>query len=471
MRMLENISPKRVMAFFEDICGIPHGSGNTKAIGDYCINKAQQMGLTALKDAMGNVVIKKPASKGYEDHPAVVLQAHLDMVCERVENSSFDFEKSGIEIAVEGDYITANGTTLGGDDGIGMAMALAVLEDSSLKHPPIEALFTVDEETGMFGAAGLDAGLVSARRMINIDSEEEGVLTVSCAGGASVAISLALDKQKVNMPCYEVAVSGLLGGHSGVEIDKDRYNANILLGEFLKGVNAPYNIISIMGGSKENAIPAFATLKIATEYDLVGLAESFVSQKVKENEPDLKISVTKINNSNDGFSSAASQKITDLLYGLKNGVIKMSQSIKGLVQTSLNLGILRANDGQFTANISVRSSVNDEKISLINELKAYAAKIGATATDSGYYPAWEYLENSYLRQVMVDCFEQQFGKKPIVAAIHAGLECGLLSEKLNGLDAVSFGPDMVGIHTPNEKLSISSTQRSYKYLCKVLENL
>lgn len=471
MQVLENVTPKRVMSFFEDICSIPHGSGNTAAIGDYCINKAHQMGLYAVKDAMGNVVIKKPASKGYENHPTVVLQAHLDMVCEKAENSDFDFEKSGIEIKVEGDYIKANGTTLGGDDGIGMAMALAVLEDTTLCHPPIEVLFTVDEETGMFGAAGLDETLISGRRIINIDSEEEGVLTVSCAGGASVEIKLNLENQTVTTPCYEVTVGGLLGGHSGVEIDKGRYNANILMGEFLKEIKAPYNVISISGGSKENAIPAFAALKIATEYDLFSLADAFVSQKVRENEPDLKITITKIKDGQTAFSKGASKTVTEFLCGLKNGVLKMSQSIEGLVQTSLNLGILKAENGLLTANISVRSSVNDEKINLINELKSYAAKFGATATDGGYYPAWEYLENSPLRQVMVECYEKQFGKKPVVAAIHAGLECGLLSEKLHGLDAVSFGPDMVGIHTPNEKLSISSTERSYKYLCKVLENL
>ena len=471
MKVLENINPKRVMAFFEDICSIPHGSGNTAAIGKYCIDQARQMGLDALQDVMGNVVIKKPASKGYENHPTVVLQAHLDMVCERAENSDFDFDTNGIEIMVDGDYITANGTTLGGDDGIGMAMALAVLEDTSLCHPPIEALFTVDEETGMFGAADLDAGLVSGRRMINIDSEEEGVLTVSCAGGASVEIKLNLEKTPVTMPCYEVSISGLLGGHSGVEIDKGRYNANILMGEFLNEIKAEYNVISILGGSKENAIPAFATLKIATEYDLFSLADSFQSQKVRENEPDLKISVTKIKDEQTAFSLDASKTVTEFLCGLKNGVLKMSKSIEGLVQTSLNLGILKAKNGLLTANISVRSSVNDEKLNLINELKSYAAKYGATATDGGYYPAWEYLENSPLRQVMVGCYEAMYNKKPLVAALHAGLECGLLSEKLNGLDAVSFGPDMVGIHTPNEKLSISSTERCYKYLCKVLENL
>lgn len=471
MQILKDINPKNVMPFFEDICAIPHGSGNTAAIADYCINKAYEMGLFAVKDSMGNVVIKKDATKGYEDHPAVALQAHLDMVCEKAEGVSFDFEKNPLEITVDGDYITANGTTLGGDDGIGLAMILAVLGDSDLNHPPLEVLFTVDEETGMFGAAGLDETQILARRMINIDSEEEGVLTVSCAGGGSVEGRFELGMQSVDMPCYEVTVSGLLGGHSGVEIHKGRHNANILLGKFLSQINAPYNIISLSGGSKENAIPSFAILKIATNCDIFDLATEFESLNLHDNEPDLKILVTKIPAENTAFSTDASKTITDFLCGLKNGVVKMSQSIKGLVQTSLNLGILRAENGQLTANISVRSSVNAEKVNLIAWLKEYIKNLGGKATDGNYYPAWEYLENSPLRQVMVQCFEKQYGKQPVVAAIHAGLECGLLSEKLPGLDAVSFGPNMVGIHTPNEKLSISSTERCYEYLCNVLENL
>ena len=341
MNILQNIEPKSVMSFFEDICAIPHGSGNTKQISEYCLAKAREMGLEEVADGMNNVIIKKPASAGYENRPAVILQAHLDMVCEKKHDCKIDFEKDGLEIAVEGDFITANGTTLGGDDGIGVAMILAVLKDKNLAHPPIEALFTTDEETGMFGVAALDGSKLFGRKLINIDSEVEGVLTVSCAGGARAEIRLPAEKSVPTSPCYELIIDGLKGGHSGVEIHKGRHNSNMLMAELLKELKHPYNIIDIEGGSKDNAIPARTVCTVSTSEDIKAIATEFKNKKLTDEEPELEIGVFERPYAVSGFSFEASAKITEFLLSLPNGVQKMSEDIKGLVQTSLNLGILK----------------------------------------------------------------------------------------------------------------------------------
>ena len=471
MKILQSIEPQSVMNFFEDLCAIPHGSGNCKKISEYCIAKAKEMGLEAVTDSMHNVIIKKPASTGYENHSTVILQAHLDMVCEKTPDCNINFEKDGLEIMIEGDFITANGTTLGGDDGIGVAMILAILKDKSLAHPPIEALFTTDEETGLFGATALDGSLLCGRKMINIDSEVEGVLTVSCAGGARCKIRIPAEKSTISAPCCEVIIEGLKGGHSGVEIHKNRHNSNKLAAAFLSQLKLPYSIIEIVGGSKDNAIPARTVCKISTNEDIKTIAADFENKNRTAEEPDLKISVLKAESTSEGFTPDASAELTAFLLSLPNGVQKMSDDIEGLVQTSLNLGILKTEQNGICLSFSVRSSVNEEKTALLSSLKALAENAGGEASESGHYPAWEYRKDSPLRDVMVEQFNALYGKNPVVEAIHAGLECGILSDKLPGLDAVSFGPNMEEIHTPNEKLSISSVERSFKYLCKVLEKI
>lgn len=471
MKVLENIAPKNVMKFFEEICAIPHGSGNTDKISDYCLETAKKMKLEAEKDGMNNVIIKKAASKGNEDRAPIILQAHLDMVCEKTPDCKINFEKDGIPIMLDGDYITADGTTLGGDDGIGVAMILAILEDNSLAHPPIEALFTTDEETGMFGAAALDGSKLKGRTMINIDSEEEGVLTVSCAGGAGCEIRIPAEKVLATAPCYELVIEGLKGGHSGVEINKGRHNSNILMGRLLGEIKSAYSIIEICGGSKDNAIPARTVCKISTNADLNELIADFENKNRTAEEPELKITLSKINGDFTCFTAEASNNIKEFLCAVPNGVQKMSADIEGLVQTSLNLGILKTEEKGIYLTFSVRSSVNNEKSELLEKLKEITEKFGGSFEESGHYPAWEYRKSSKLRDVMVTEFENMYGNKPAVEAIHAGLECGLLSDKLPGLDAVSFGPDMKEIHTPNERLSISSVERSYNYLCRVIEKI
>ncbi len=468
MRALENLEPKKVFEYFEDLCCIPHGSGNTKQISDYCVDFARKHSFMFTQDSLNNVIIRKNASVGYENSPTVILQGHLDMVCEKDSSSEIDFLKDGLSLRLDGDFVSASGTTLGGDDGIAVAMALSVLDDETLSHPPLEVLLTTDEETGMYGADGLDASLLKGKLLLNIDSEDEGILTAGCAGGARAEIKKALTFEK-SEKTKKIVISGLEGGHSGVEIDKNRHNANKLMLELLRCV-PNVKLADISGGAKDNVIPNRCECSVCTDCDLTEIIDAFIKDKYNSADPNLQITVT------DGdilpvISEEESRKIIDLICTLPNGVQKMSGQIEGLVQTSLNLGVLKIEKDCLVCTYSVRSSVNSEKYELLNQLQNIADGFGAQFSDHGHYPAWEYRENSHLRDVMVKTFEELYGRKPTVDVIHAGLECGLFCDKIDGLDAVSFGPDLFDIHTVNERLSVSSVQRTYKYLCEILKNL
>lgn len=470
MAVLDQLSPQRVFYHFERLCGIPHGSGNTKAVSDDCMAFARQHGLEAEQDEYGNVLIRKAASPGYETHPPVILQGHLDMVCEKEPGSSVDFTRDGLELFIDGDWIGARGTTLGGDDGIAVAMGLAILEDDTLAHPSLEVLFTTDEETGMDGAVGLDASRLQGRRLINADSEEEGVLTVGCAGGARAELRIPVGREAVSLPAYTVTVGGLTGGHSGAEIHKGRLNANIVMGQFLAGLPGDWRLVSLAGGRKDNAIPRQAVCILAGE-DPTAAAAAFEAAHRCPADPGLTLTVAPAGAATEAVTAADSKRLAQFLSTVKNGVQAMSRQIEGLVETSLNLGVLTLERDALTAVFSVRSSVNAAKAALLADLKQTAAAFGGEYADHGHYPAWEYREHSPLRDVMVAVYEEQCGEKPTVEAIHAGLECGLFSEKLPGLDAVSFGPRMRDIHTTRERLCISSVERTYAYLCRVLEKL
>ena len=468
-----NLKPeqqKRFFEIFDELCSIPHGSGNTKAISDYCAEFANNNGLFVFQDELNNVVIKKPATKGYESHEPIILQGHLDMVCEKESTCKIDFEKDGLEIYIDGDYITANGTTLGGDDGIAVAMVLSILEDKNLSHPEIEAVFTTDEETGMYGADGLDTNLLNGKMLINIDSENEGVFTVSCAGGARTQINLPLITQENDQKAYEIAIDGLMGGHSGVEIDKGRINASILLGEILDSFTFNFLISEISGGLKDNAIPRSASCVICSNVNPKEATNSFLNSFDfgKDNRPQVTVKEISCKKS---FSKESSLLIVYFLNNVPNGIQKMSSDINGLVQTSLNLGILNTTESGLEASFAVRSSVNNERNELIDTLKDFADGLGGTVSSHGFYPAWEYKKDSKLRRVMCDTYKTLYNTEAAVEAIHAGLECGLFGEKIKGLDAVSIGPNMCDIHTPDEKLSISSSVRVYEFLCEVLKNL
>ncbi|MBR2043335.1 MAG: aminoacyl-histidine dipeptidase [Clostridia bacterium] len=470
MAKLTNLLPERVFHYFEEICSIPHGSGDTAKISDYCVEFAKSRGLEFIKEDIGNVIIKKPASLGKENCEPIVLQGHLDMVCEKAEGVEFDFTKDSLKVDCEGDYVFAHGTTLGGDDGIAVAMCMALLEDDSIAHPPIEVLFTVDEETGMYGAQALVGDDIKGRRLINIDSEEEGVFTVSCAGGVRAELSISLNTEINNLPCYNVTLDGLIGGHSGVEIHKGRLNSNKAMAAFLSTLN-DCRLISINGGMKDNAIPVLTRAVVATNEDISRKAADFVKHNATDSDPDLNITVLKAEKCEVCFTKKDSERAVDFLCGLPNGIIKWSDNIDNLVETSLNLGVLLTENNKISASFALRSSVNEDKLKLLDDLKEYVAKFDGKMLSEGHYPAWEYRKESPLRDIMCKVYEQQYGALPQVVAIHAGLECGLLSEKLNGLDAVSMGPNMYDIHTCRERLSISSVEKLYSYICKLLECL
>ncbi len=470
MNLKCNPAVERVFHYFCALSAIPHGSGNSKAISDYCVDFAKEHNLWVHQDDLNNVIIKLPASAGYEAHPAVILQGHLDMVCEKSADCDLDFTKDGLRLAQDGDYLYAEGTTLGGDDGIAIAMALAIAEDTTLPHPALELVFTVDEETGMFGAEGLDGSLLEGRTLINIDSEEEGILTVSCAGGARTLLTLPLTAEPNTLPCFRITVGGLQGGHSGVEIDKRRYNSNMLAGQFLATLS-DYRLIGIEGGAKDNAIPLLTEVTLATAADLTEKAAAFALTHRNQANPDLTVTVTPIERSEIALDEASTQKVVAFLNALPNGIQAMSKDIEGLVQTSLNLGVLRCDTQSLTASFALRSSKGTEKDALADQLLNITAEFGGTMERSGDYPAWEFRQNSRLQAIMIEQWEKLYGAKPTIAAIHAGLECGLFCEKLEELDAVSIGPDMQDIHTDRERLSISSTERIYRYVCEIIKEL
>ncbi len=470
MRKLTALQPERVFYYFEEIAAIPHGSGNTAAISEYCVAFAKKHGLVFVQDKLGNVIIKKAATEGYENHPTVIIQGHLDMVCEKAPDSAHDFEKDGLDLSVDGDWLCANDTTLGGDDGIAVAMALAILEAEDIPHPPLEVLFTVDEEIGLLGAAALDGAQIDGRLLINIDSEDEGVLTVSCAGGSRADITLPITWGNNSWNTYEITVDGLQGGHSGVEIDKGRLNANKVMGQFLSTLDT-YRIVRIGGGQKDNVIPRRATCVLASPTDITAFGEAFAQQMRVESDPDLTLTVKYAPAENYAMTDESTGRVAEFLTTVPNGIVSMSREIDGLVQTSLNLGVLTTQKDAVKASIGLRSSVNAEKNALADRVAQVAETCGGSCESKGDYPAWEYQSDSRLRDTMCDVWEKLYGVNAKVIAIHAGLECGFLCEKLDGLDAVSIGPDMQDIHTCRERLSISSVARVYRYVCEVLKNL
>ncbi len=479
MNSIERYEPYRVFHFFEEICSIPHGSGNTAQIADFCVDFAKTHGLRYLRDAANNVILFKDASAGYEDAPTVILQGHLDMVCAKKPDSPIDMATRGVHAVAEGDWIHAVGTSLGGDNGIAVAMALAILDDDTLPHPPLEVVLTTDEETGMDGAFALDASSLQGRRMLNLDSEEEGILTVSCAGGLRAEGVLPISKSFTSGVHCLVTVKGLLGGHSGVEIHKGRGNAIQLLGRVLYALRkeAAFSILDVNGGIVDNAIPLESTADLLIPAASVSALKNVIEQcnTIFKNEftsTDPEVVVTlQVNNTVQlaATDAESTNRILFILLNAPTGVQVMSPDIPDLVQTSLNFGVLRLKEEALHATFSVRSSVESQKEMLRDRLICLFEKIGGTVTCSSEYPGWAYRKESPLRDLVVRSYFDLFGTKPQVVAIHAGLECGLFSDKLPGLDCVSIGPNMKDIHTVNERLSISSTARTYQLLLEILK--
>ena len=477
-KKLAALEPSAVFGYFEALCGIPHGSRNTKAISDYLVEFAKEQGIRFIQDESNNVILFCDGTCGMEDREPVILQGHMDMVCEKDADCPLNMDTDALDLAHDGISVFARGTTLGGDDGIALAYAMALIADKSIPHPPLEVIVTVDEEIGMLGASSIDVSMLKGRRMINLDSEDEGVFTVSCAGGARATLKLNVERKMVYGPCIRLSVDGLQGGHSGAEIHKNRANANKVMGEFMSRILKlmPLCLTSFSGGSKDNAVPRSCSanaVAMGIGLERINAIAEELQKEIREtyDEPEATIQAFDVDAlGGNSLTTEDTARAVALLCAVPNGVRSYSADIPGLVQTSLNLGIAKLGE-HFSLTFSVRSSVNQEKEELLQKLRDLCAFYDGSYSQMGEYPAWEYRKDSPLRDTMVDIYKKMYGKEPQVLTIHAGLECGLLGEKLPGLDCVSIGPQMHDIHTSREKLEIASTARVWEYLLTVLKAL
>lgn len=479
MRVLENLEPQKVFYYFEEIASIPHGSRNTKKISDYLVNFAKERDLTVYQDELNNVVIIKEATAGYENSEPIIIQGHMDMVCEKENSSTIDFENDGLELYVDGDFVKAKDTTLGGDDGIAVAYALALLDSDNIFHPRLEVIITVDEEIGMLGAIGIDLSMLKGHKMLNIDSDVEDQFLTSCAGGLSLNINIPVKREDTEGLVTRLIVTGLEGGHSGAEIHKEHGNSNIITGRVLDAFfnEIPLNILSMKGGLKDNAIPRETITELVIPDNARQIVQKIVDKynEIIKNElsvadPSVEIKVE--------FGSVEKRQAIDFssvnksiffLRTIPNSVINMSQIMPGLVETSLNLGIMELKEDSLFLVTSIRSSVSSRKEDLKRKVIKLVEIMGGEYTIEGDYPAWEYNANSTLRPKVTEVYKKLFDIEPSFEAIHAGLECGILSEKIPNLDCVSFGPTNYDIHTPKERLSISSVAKYWKFLVEFLK--
>ena len=480
MRALEGLKPEKVFYYFEEICNIPHGSGNLDKISSYLADFAKERGLFHIRDASNNVIIIKEATAGYEKVAPIILQGHMDMVAVKTNDAQIDLEKDSLKLAVDGDDIYAEGTSLGGDDGIAVAYILALLDSQDIAHPRIEAVITTDEEIGMEGATAIDLSMLKAKRMLNIDSEEEGILLTSCAGGMRTDCHIPVKKEvSSDGICLEIRVGGLLGGHSGTEINKERTNAIQLLGITLGQIlgKVPFHLVQIYGGEKDNAIPreACAIVRLTAEAKECFVKEVKRIEKEEQNEKkskekDLFLRVKEIDMIPERiFDTASTQRILSFLMFLPNGVIAMSADIEGLVETSLNVGILKTTDTEIVASTAIRSAIETAKHKVFLQVDMLTKLLGGYTETHGVYPGWQFDPDSKLRADMMRIYQKMFGKEPKVEALHAGLECGIMISKIPGLDCVSYGPNIYDIHTTKERLSISSASRMWEYLLEILK--
>jgi len=479
--MLENLKPEKVFKYFEEISKIPHCSKNEKELSDYIVVFAKERGIKYIQDDALNVILLKEATKGYEDAEPIILQGHMDMVCEKTSDSNHDFEKEPLELIVDGDYITAKDTTLGGDNGIAVAMILALFDEDNISHPKIEAILTTDEETGLFGAESIDVSMLEGKRLINLDSEEEGIFTVSCAGGSTALGVLPISRENVKGNIIGIKVSGLLGGHSGAEIDKERANASKLIGRMLYKLSENFKFVinKAQGGFADNVITkeAYAEIVCMDESisDIMAEIENFnrvIRHEFKAVDPDIKVVAENLGVKEvDAISKVDSFKVLSYLNLLPQGIQNMSMEIDGLVETSLNIGIVKAEDEEFNVTLSVRSSVETRIDEVQQKIINLTKVLGGNMTFDGRYPGWEYKTDSKLRDKMISVYEEMYNEKPEIMAIHAGLECGFFAQKIEDVDCISIGPWLYDVHTPDEKLSISSTQRIWEYLVNLLEQL
>lgn len=500
MSLLAEREPRRVFYHFENICSIPHGSGNEKQISEYLVSFAKKNGLRYRQDEKWNVIIWKDGFPGFENAAPVILQGHMDMVAVKEKGVVKELETEGLDLDIDGDMLFARGTSLGADDGIGVAYMLALLEDDSLVHPPIEAVFTSREEVDLQGARYLDVSDLSGRTMINLDTEKEGVFMVSCAGGALARLHFPCEREELPSEAVRLKLRlyGLTGGHSGTEIHLGHLNANMTMGRILYNLSRSMDIrlISIDGGEKDNAIPQYCEAIIAVPQlsdeavlskavssevpaSAAGRAEALahiIFTTIKEEnstvEPNMKLDVSP--EDREGLipmSKTAGDDILCALMVLPGGVQKMSPDLTGVVRTSLNLGILSTDEDEVIMSYCVRSSVETEKRNLLDKLRVLTERLSGTVEVSRSYPGWYYMQHSLIRDLMKEVYRGLYGKDPLIRATHGGLECGLFCKKIQGLDAISIGPDLYNIHTTSEKVGMESVGRTYDLLLYTLKEL
>lgn len=480
--VLGHLKPELVWNHFEEICKYPRPSKQEEKIAAYVVSVGERNNLTTLRDAFGNVIIKKPATKGKENLKTVVLQGHIDMVCEKNREVEHDFDNDSIIPYIDGEWVKAKGTTLGADNGIGVAAALAIIEDDSFEHGPLEFLFTLDEETGLTGAANLDTEILKASILLNLDSEEEGSLYIGCSGGKNTQATFKFSKEASpkEHTAFEVKVAGLVGGHSGLEIHQGLGNAIKILNRLLWHAHSNFGlkISKIEGGNKHNAIPreAFASILIPNNHvaDFKKYAADYNLVVKKENatrEPNLLVSISE--QSNHGFiiDESTQERLLNAIYATPHGVLKMSADIEGLVETSTNLATIISDDKAVVIVTSQRSSVASENQDAVDMTSSLFLIAGAEVENGDGYPGWTPNVKSEILTVFKSSYSKLFGKEPEVKAIHAGLECGIIGEKYPAMDMISFGPTMFGVHSPDERLSIPSVEPFYKLLTTVLANI
>ena len=476
--ILGNLEPSRVFYYFEQISGIPRGSGNTAGIRKYLVDFAKEHKLYCITDKAGNILIKKPAFREYEKADGVILQGHMDMVCISKVGKKIDFENEGITVCTDGEKIWADGTSLGADNGIAVAYILAILEASDIPHPAIEALITSDEETGLIGASAFDVSTLGGVKLINLDSEEEGSITAGCAGGLRCIASLPTECENAEGETLKISVKGLYGGHSGVEINSGRENAVKILGRILFHLSErfEFDLSSVMGGMRENAIPFEADAEIYIDKSYVdGFMSEFhrysetLKKELRTTEPECAFLLTGCKPCVEMFTKAFTQKIIFMLYNCPNGIVKMNPTLKGEVQTSLNLGVLCREENELKMYFSLRSSVSSEKDELKAKLKSFFEYIGGRVDFGAEYPAWEYKDKSVLRDTAITAYKNIYRESPKVITIHAGLECGVFAGKNPGLDCISFGPDLINVHSPEECMYVSSVLRTWRFLLEILK--
>lgn len=479
--ILADLEPKSLFKFFGEILSIPRPSKHEEKMTEYLVNWAKERNLEYVSDEIGNVIIRKGATKGKENSPWVCLQSHIDMVCEKNSDKDFDFEKDAIVPKIEGEWLKADGTTLGADDGIGVATALAILDANDIEHGPIECLFTVDEETGLSGAEALSADVLKSRILLNLDSEDEGEIFIGCAGGIDTVAKLPYDKEETpEAPAFKIMVKGLKGGHSGDDINKGLACANKILNRILWSLDKEMDLrlSCFEGGNLRNAIAREANATFVVAQADVELMKEIVEKfavdlkyEFRTTEPDMQITLTETEKPAFVIDMLSQDNLLNVLYACPHGVLAMSREIPGFVETSTNLASVKMKEDHFFITTSQRSSVESAKYAAAYRVESCFLLAGADVEHGDGYPGWAPNPESKILKIAVDAYKKLFNKEPIVRAIHAGLECGLIGEKYPGMDMISYGPTLRGVHSPDERLEIKTVELYWKHTLEILKNV